>query len=199
MDSLNNLTDEVLVNLYAKGNNNAFDILLMRYKRKVFSYILLTVKDRDVADDIFQDTFIKVISKIRHNNYEEKGKFSAWILRIAHNLVIDYFRRLAASKTISGESSNEEEPNLFDSVPVYDTNIEEVLIDQQIKADVVRLVDSLPSAQREVLRMRFYQGLSFQEIAESSGVSINTALGRMRYALINLRRLVVEKNISLVS
>ena len=197
MDALNQLTDEALVQMYANGNDSAFDVLLCRYKRKVFSYINMVVKDKDVASDLFQETFIKVVSTIRQNRYKENGKFVAWLMRIAHNLVIDHFRRDSAENLVSGEADGEGEPSIFDTIQIYDKNVEDEMIEKQVYADLVKLVDSLPEAQREVLKMRFYQDLSFKEIAEATGVSINTALGRMRYALINLRTLANENHIFL--
>jgi RNA polymerase sigma factor (sigma-70 family) len=197
MDALNQLTDEALVQMYANGDDSAFDVLLCRYKRKVFSYINMVVKDKDVASDLFQETFIKVVSTIRQNRYKENGKFVAWLMRIAHNLVIDHFRRNSAENLVSGEADGEGEPSIFDTIQIYDKNVEDEMIEKQVYADLVKLVDSLPEAQREVLKMRFYQDLSFKEIAEATGVSINTALGRMRYALINLRTLANENHIFL--
>ena len=197
MDALNQLTDEALVQMYANGDESAFDVLLCRYKRKVFSYINMVVKDKDVASDLFQETFIKVVSTIRQNRYKENGKFVAWLMRIAHNLVIDHFRRDSAENLVSGEADGEGEPSIFDTIQIYDKNVEDEMIEKQVYADLVKLVDSLPEAQREVLKMRFYQDLSFKEIAEATGVSINTALGRMRYALINLRTLANENHIFL--
>ncbi|MBP7780561.1 MAG: sigma-70 family RNA polymerase sigma factor [Paludibacteraceae bacterium] len=197
MDALNQLTDEALVQMYANGDDSAFDVLLCRYKRKVFSYINMVVKDKDVASDLFQETFIKVVSTIRQNRYKENGKFVAWLMRIAHNLVIDHFRRDSAENLVSGEADGEGEPSIFDTIQIYDKNVEDEMIEKQVYADLVKLVDSLPEAQREVLKMRFYQDLSFKEIAEATGVSINTALGRMRYALINLRTLANENHIFL--
>ena len=197
MDALNQLTDEALVQMYANGDDSAFDVLLCRYKRKVFSYINMVVKDKDVASDLFQETFIKVVSTIRQNRYKENGKFVAWLMCIAHNLVIDHFRRNSAENLVSGEADGEGEPSIFDTIQIYDKNVEDEMIEKQVYADLVKLVDSLPEAQREVLKMRFYQDLSFKEIAEATGVSINTALGRMRYALINLRTLANENHIFL--
>lgn len=197
MDTLNQLSDEQLVSRYAMGQNEAFDVLLNRYKRKVFSYILLSVKDYDVANDVFQDTFIKVISTIKSSNYQEKGKFSGWVLRIAHNLVIDYYRRQASVNVVSGDSSDDDEPGLFDSLQIVDKSFEDDMLEGQLYTDLTSLVALLPENQKEVVSMRFFQDMSFKEIADATGVSINTALGRMRYAMINLRKLAELHNVSL--
>lgn len=194
---LQECADEELVQLYADGNTAAFDILLLRYKRKVFSYIMLSVKDSDLANDIFQDTFIKAVTTIRNRKYAEMGKFSAWIMRIAHNLIIDHYRRNVADNMVSGEQEDDMGHTVFDSLPVYDRSMEDVMVENQVLEDVKQLVYMLPESQRSVLLMRFYQDLSFKEIADKQGVSINTALGRMRYAILNLRRMAEEKNITL--
>lgn len=196
MNALNECADEQLVQLYADGNAAAFDVLLSRYKRKVFSYIMLSVKDHDLANDIFQDTFIKAITTIRNRKYAEMGKFSAWIMRIAHNLVIDQYRRNNTENMVPGEVEDEFGHTVFDTLPVYDRNVEDVMLENQVLEDVKQLVELLPESQRTVLLMRFYQDLSFKEIAEKQGVSINTALGRMRYALMNLRRMAEEHNVT---
>lgn len=195
-NTFQNCTDEQLVQLYADGDTSAFDVLLLRYKRKVFTYIMLSVKDHDLANDIFQDTFIKAVTTIRNRKYAEQGKFSAWIMRIAHNLVIDYYRRNVADNLVAGEEPDEMGHTLFDSLPVYDLSQEDVMVENQMLEDVKQLVLLLPESQRSVLLMRFYQDLSFKEIADKQGVSINTALGRMRYAILNLRRLANERNIT---
>lgn len=199
MNALQECTDENLVQLYAEGNNTAFDVLLSRYKRKVFSYILLAVKDNDLANDLFQETFIKAITTIRKRGYAEMGKFSAWILRIAHNLVIDNFRRTTAENMVPGEVEDEMGHTVFDTLPVYDKNVEDTMVEEQLLKDVRGLVDLLPESQRSVLMMRFYEDLSFKEIADKQGVSINTALGRMRYAILNLRRLADEHDVTVES
>lgn len=196
-EKLGQLSDEQLVSRYADGCNEAFDIILCRYKRKVFSYIMLSVKDYDVANDIFQDVFIKAISTIRQGFYIEKGKFAAWLMRITHNLVIDHFRRQSAVELVSGDNADEDETPVFDTVQLYDDSVEDKMIEGQVYKDVQGLMKMLPESQREVLKMRFFQDLSFKEIADATGVSINTALGRMRYALLNLRRLADEHNISM--
>ena len=188
------LTDEQLVAAYANGDNKAFDTLLKRHQNRVFSYIYYIVKDKDIADDIFQETFVKAITTIRQNRYTENGKFSAWITRIAHNLVIDYFRQ---NKSEGNVSTDNEEIDILNRQELCDDSIEDDLIGRQVRADIRRLIHALPDAQRKVLMMRYYRDMSFKEIAEATGVSINTALGRMRYALLNMRRMAKEYNIAL--
>ena len=188
------LTDEQLVAAYANGDNKAFDTLLKRHQNRVFSYIYYIVKDKDIADDIFQETFVKAITTIRQNRYTENGKFSAWSTRIAHNLVIDYFRQ---NKSECNVSTDNEEIDILNRQELCDDSIEDVLIGRQVRADIRRLIHALPDAQRKVLMMRYYRDMSFKEIAEATGVSINTALGRMRYALLNMRRMAKEYNIAL--
>lgn len=194
MQNLEKLADDVLVAYYSEGNNNAFDVLLTRHQAKVYNYILQMVKDRNLADDIFQETFVKAITTIKQGRYAEAGKFSAWVSRIARNLIIDNFRQEKVEATVSTDDSNYDVLNRKD---LSEDTIEDMLIDSQIQADVRRLVKQLPDSQREVLIMRYYKGLSFKEIADVTGVSINTALGRMRYAILNLRRIAKENRIAL--
>ena len=194
MQQLKRLSDEELVKAYADGNNEAFDTLLNRHQQRVFNYILRIVKNRDLADDIFQETFVKVITTIRQGNYTESGKFASWITRIAHNLVIDFFRQ---DRTNAIVSTDDEQTNLLNRRELSEETIEDLLIDDQIACDVRRIMESLPENQRQVLEMRFYQNMSFKEIADSTNVSINTALGRVRYALINMRKIAAENNIAL--
>jgi RNA polymerase sigma factor, sigma-70 family len=194
MQNLEKLADDVLVAYYSEGNNNAFDVLLTRHQAKVYNYILQMVKDRNLADDIFQETFVKAITTIKQGRYAEAGKFSAWVCRIARNLIIDNFRQEKVEATVSTDDSNYDVLNRKD---LSEDTIEDMLIDSQIQADVRRLVKQLPDSQREVLIMRYYKGLSFKEIADVTGVSINTALGRMRYAILNLRRIAKENRIAL--
>ena len=194
MQKLNRLTDEMLVTAYAKGDNRAFDNLLRRHQSRVFTYILNIVKNRDIADDIFQETFVKAITTIKQGRYTDAGKFSAWITRIAHNLIIDHFRQEKSENTVSVD---QEETDMLNRRDLSDENIEDIMITGQINTDVCRIMDSLPELQREVLDMRFYRNMSVKEIAEATGVSINTALGRMRYAVRNMRRISAEKNIVL--
>ncbi|HEY5570325.1 MAG TPA: sigma-70 family RNA polymerase sigma factor [Bacteroidales bacterium] len=194
MEKLVGLTDEELVIKYAEGVNEAFDVLLNRYKSKLFSYIYFAVRDRDLADDIFQDTFVKAIMTIRQGRYTENGKFPAWITRIAHNLIIDYFRQEKSNNQISSEEAGFD---LLNNPKYSDDNIEDRLIHDQIITDIKKLVMYLPENQQEVVIMRYYKNLSFKEIADATGVSINTALGRMRYAILNLRRIADEKQMIL--
>ena len=194
MENLHKMTDDALVALYSKGNNQAFDILLERYKDKVYSYIYFSVRNDELAEDLFQETFVKAIVTIQQGRYTENGKFPAWITRIAHNLVIDFFRQERNENVVSND---ETEVDLFNNIKLSDDTIETQLVNDQVLNDVRRLVDFLPDNQREVVYMRFYQDLSFKEISEITGVSINTALGRMRYALLNLRRMAEEKDIEL--
>lgn len=188
------LTDEALVASYAEGSNEAFDILLNRYRSKVFSYIFHIVKNQDVADDIFQETFVKIIMTIKQGRYVETGKFSAWITRIARNLVIDYFRQEKSENLVSIDNDDVDILNRRD---LSDSTIEDNMVQTQICNDIRRLIHSLPDSQRNVIEMRFYQNMSFKEIADATNVSINTALGRMRYALIHIRKLAKENNIAL--
>lgn len=190
------LADEQLVAAYAKGDNQSFDILLRRHQVRVFNYVLSIVRDPDTANDIFQETFIKAITTIKQGRYMETGKFAAWITRIAHNLIIDYYRQ---ERSGNMTSFDDETANVLNRKEFSDENIEDILVDEQIRADVRRIVAILPDNQREVLEMRYYRDMSFKEIAEATQVSINTALGRMRYAILNLRRIVKENNISLTS
>lgn len=194
MESLHKFADETLVRLYAEGNNVAFDVLLDRYEQKIFSYIMFILHDADVSEDIFQETFMKAIITIQQGRYTENGKFQAWLTRIAHNLVIDYFRQNRNENCISSEDV---EYDVFNNVSLSEADIETEIIQDQVLNDVRLLVKNLPSVQKEVVYMRYYQNLSFKEIAEITGVSINTALGRMRYALLNLRRMAVKHKVSL--
>lgn len=188
------MTDAELVKAYAQGNNDAFDQLLKKYSDKVFAYIIRTVKNEDVANDIFQDTFVKAILSIKQGRYTENGKFPAWITRIAHNLIIDYYRQTKAENL---QSSSISEVDVLNRKELSEATIEEDIISRQLMEDVRSLIKYLPDPQREVLTMRFYRNMSFKEIAEETRVSINTALGRMRYAVLNLRRIAAEKEIAL--
>lgn len=194
MENLNLKNDDELVNLYSKGDSGAFDVLLYRYKDKLFSYICFIVRNRDLADDIFQETFVKAIVTLQKGGYSGSGKFGAWLTRIAHNLMIDYFRQTKNENLISNDES---ELDLFNDSSLSESNIEDEMICSQTLEDIRRLVNQLPENQREVVFMRYYQDLSFKEISDITGVSINTALGRMRYALINIRKMAEEKDIVL--
>ncbi len=188
------MADEELVVMYATGNNAAFDVLLNRYKSSVHAYIYYIVRDRDLTEDIFQETFVKVIMTIKQGRYTENGKFKAWITRIAHNLIIDHFRQERNENTISND---EVEVDLFNDMRLCEGTVEDHLVQAQVFSDVKKMVEYLPDNQREVLEMRYYQNMSFKEIADRTGVSINTALGRMRYAILNMRRMAEENRIEL--
>lgn len=189
-----NLCDNELLQSYLDGDFSSLEFLINRYKDKVFTYILITVKNHHLAEDIFQDTFIKVVRSLNRGKYTDNGKFVSWVMRIAHNLIIDHYRR---EKNMNTYSNDNYEVDLFNSPKFSDENIEDLIINEQILNDVRELLDELPEDQREVVKMRHYQGMSFKEIADQTGVSINTALGRMRYALINLRKLITEKGLEL--
>lgn len=183
------LSDQVLLNHYLSGDQSAISKLIERHSRRVRDYINMMVKDRDVAEDIFQETFIKAVRVIDDGRYTDNGKFLSWILRIAHNQVIDHFRAQRQNKTVTEAEAG------YDRFA--ERNVEDAMVSEQIERDVRALVELLPSEQREVVMMRYFAGLSFKDIAEQTDVSINTALGRMRYALINLRRMIKEKNMVL--
>ena len=189
------VSDKELIGRYLKGDHNSLEELIHRHQNRVYAYILMIVKDKDLADDLFQDTFIKVINTIRAGSYNEEGKFLQWVMRIAHNLIIDHFRKSNRMPVI--DNSKNEDFNIFDTLNITDQSIEERIITEQIHKDVRKLIELLPPEQKEVLYMRHYTEMSFKDIAEVTDVSINTALGRMRYALINLRKLIAEKNIVL--
>jgi RNA polymerase sigma factor (sigma-70 family) len=188
------LSDNELVQEYLNGDFTSLEILISRYKNKVFTYILVNVKNHHLAEDIFQDTFIKVVRSLNTGSYTDNGKFISWVMRIAHNLIIDHYRR---EKNMSMVSRDNSTVDLFNSPKFSDQNIEEMMINEQILNDVRDLIEELPDDQKQVVLMRHYLGLSFKEIADQTGVSINTALGRMRYALINLRKIVEERKIVL--
>ena len=187
MNTLESMTDEELALAYIDGNNRAFDELLSRSQDKVFTYIMYVVKDEDLANDLFQETFLKVITKMQNGRYADSGKFIWWVTRIAHNVIIDHYRSLKSSKII--ETGKDNDLSNLNSASVLDGSRESELTNEQVLRDVKRLVEALPETQREVVFMRFFQELSFKEIAQQTNVSINTSLGRMRYALMNLRKL----------
>jgi RNA polymerase sigma-70 factor (ECF subfamily) len=195
MEKLASMTDEELALLYIGGNNRAFDELLSRNQSKLFSYIMFVVRDQELANDIFQDTFVKVITKLQEGKYTDSGKFSYWVTRIAHNVIMDWYRQQKNAHIVEPTEGNDL-ANLK-GVSVVDMNRETEIINAQVLDDVKRMMDMLPAPQREVVYMRFYQELSFKEIAEATGVSINTSLGRMRYAILNLRRMAKEHSIML--
>jgi RNA polymerase sigma-70 factor (ECF subfamily) len=189
------ISDQELIGKYLAGHESALEKLIHRHKNRIFAYILMVVKDKDLAEDLFQDTFIKVINTIRSGVYKEEGKFIQWVMRIAHNLIIDYFRKAKRIPIVE----NNDEYDIFDKIRIPVESVEELLITEQIHKDVKKLIEYLPKEQKEVLIMRHYSDMSFKDIAETTNVSINTALGRMRYALINLRKLVKEKEVILSS
>jgi len=194
--SYNDYSDQELILGFEKGESRYFEILVNRYKTKVFTYLVITVKDRAVAEDLFQETFIKVLKSIRNGKYSHDGKFISWVMRIAHNLAIDYFRKSKQLKTVSN-IQQDGELDLFNNSDFSEITIEDQIIDNQIKNTVKSLIDLLPADQKEIIIMRHYKNMSFKEIAEQTGVSINTALGRMRYAVLNLRKIVKENGIVL--
>lgn len=196
MDTLQ-LTDQQLIKSYLEGSERSFEILLNRNKDRVFGYIMSKVRDSALANDIFQDVFIKVIKTLKNGRYNEEGKFLPYVLTISHNLVIDHFRRIKKMPTISETSSKSEDFDIFSVLKRTDDTIEDTLIKEQIESDVVNLVQYLPNDQREVLEKRIFKGMSFKDIALLDDISINTALGRMRYALINLRKLVEKHDVSI--
>jgi RNA polymerase sigma-70 factor (ECF subfamily) len=195
MSTWKEMSDEQLALLYADGNNKAFDILLSRVQDKLFSYIFCMVKNEELANDLFQETFIKAIMKIRDGKYKDNGKFLFWITRIAHNVIIDQFRDLKNSHIVDAPKEND--LGNLRSDAVLESDHEKTLVNEQVMKDVRQLMEALPDVQREVVYMRYFQEMSFKDIAKTTGVSINTSLGRMRYALINLRRLSKEHNVEL--
>ncbi len=194
MKIYNDKSDEQLISLYVDGKNEAFDELLERHKDRVYMYIYHAVRNDELADDIFQDTFVKAITTIKQGRYVENGHFPAWITRIAHNLIIDYYRQTRAENL---QSTDDEDINILNRKELSDCTVEDTMVTSQIHNDVRRLIRALPDSQREVLVMRYYKNMSFKEIADATGVSINTALGRMRYAILNMRRMAEEHNIIL--
>lgn len=190
------VSERELITQYLNGNNSSLQPLIERHKSRLFAYIFMLVKDKQLADDIFQDTYVKVINTLKSGKYNDEGKFIQWVMRIAHNLVIDHFRK---SKKQNFVESYNPEYSIFDTIKLTDPSIEERLVTEQIHSDVKALLNYLPDEQREVLFLRCYAGLSFKDISEQTEVSINTALGRMRYALINLRKLIEEKQMVLNS
>ena len=187
------LSDQQLIGQYIKGHEGSLEVLINRHKSKIFTHIVLIVRDRALAEDIFQDTFIKVIKTLRAGKYREEGKFLPWVMRIAHNLAVDYFRKSNRMPTTSGG----DDFDIFDVISDTQANIEDVVVEDEIHSDLRALVEELPEKQKEVLIMRHYCDMSFKDIAEETNVSINTALGRMRYALMNLRALIEERDVTL--
>lgn len=184
------LDDRDLITEYLKGNEKAFEVLLIRHKDKIFRFIHMKLRDRVLAEDVFQETFVKIINTLKLGSYNEEGKFLPWAMRIAHNLVIDHFRKASKVRMISESSSSREDFNIFDVLSLTDKNIEQKITYDELEKQMVDLIEFLPATQKEILKMRIFQDMSFKDIAESEDISINTALGRMRYALINLRKLI---------
>ena len=194
MENLNLMTDEELAMMYVDGDNKAFDLLLSRNQEKLFTYILFVVRDREMANDMFQETFFKVVSRLQQGKYIANGKFSAWLMRIAHNVIMDWYRQQRAQNIVDAPKENDLS-NVGSTL--LESSREGELVNNQVMEDVRRMMSHLPASQREVVFMRFYQQMSFKEIAEATGVSINTALGRMRYAILNLRRMTREHQLTL--
>lgn len=194
MENLNLMTDEELAIMYVDGDNKAFDLLLSRNQEKLFTYILFVVRDREMANDMFQETFFKVVSRLQQGKYIANGKFSAWLMRIAHNVIMDWYRQQRAQNIVDAPKENDLS-NVGSTL--LESSREGELVNNQVMEDVRRMMSHLPASQREVVFMRFYQQMSFKEIAEATGVSINTALGRMRYATLNLRRMTREHQLTL--
>ena len=192
---MNEMTDEQLALSYIDGNNRAFDLLLSRTQSKLFTYIMFVVRDQDVANDIFQETFVKVIVKLKQGKYTNSGKFSAWLVRIAHNVIMDWYREQKSEKIV--EPTEDNDLSNLGGTELLDLNVENHFVNEQVLADVKKMMNMLPPSQREVVFMRFYQEMSFKEIAEATNVSINTALGRMRYAILNLRRMAKQHSMVL--
>lgn len=186
------LEDQDLVSLYIGGNENAFETLLMRHKNRIYNYIHMKIRDTALSQDIFQDTFVKIVQTLKKGNYNEEGKFLPWAMRIAHNLMIDHFRRANKVKMISETSSKSEDYSIFSVLELTEENIQDTITREELEHQMVSLVDHLPETQRQIINMRIFQEMSFKDIAEKEDISINTALGRMRYALINIRKLIDE-------
>ena len=195
MKNLEEMTDEELAVSYINGDNRAFDMLLSNNQRKVFTYILFVVRNRDVANDVFQDTFVKVITQLQQKRYVPNGKFSAWVMRIAHNEIMDWYRNQRSGRIV--ETPEDNDLSNIGGMDVTLNSIESQYVNSQVLTDVRRMMNQLPASQREVVFMRFYQGMTFKEIASTTGVSINTSLGRMRYAILNLRRMAKENGVQL--
>lgn len=186
------LSDSTLINQFTSGNSQSFSILVDRYQKRVYGFIFSKVKDAELADDVFQDTFVKVIKNLRLGKYKDEGRFLSWVMRIAHNIIMDHFRKI---NRLPKHESKHEDLDVLDRLVEQSNSIEDLIIETQIHGDLSILIDELPQTQKEVLRMRLFQEMSFKDIGEQTGVSINTALGRMRYAILNLRKLIEERNL----
>lgn len=187
---MDNVDDRVLISTYLSGDEKAFEVLLLRHKDRIFRSIYMKVRDKALANDLFQDTFIKIVNTLKAGSYNEEGKFLPWALRIAHNLVIDFFRKNNKVRLISESSSSRDDYNIFHTIKGEDENVEEEITRVEVESQVVNLVEHLPTSQKDILKMRIFKEMSFKDIADVENISINTALGRMRYALINLRKLI---------
>lgn len=188
--TMKRMDDRELITLYIDGNEKAFEVLLMRHKDKIYRFIYLKVRDQGLAEDIFQEAFVKIINTLKIGSYNEEGKFLPWAMRIAHNLVIDHFRKSSKVRMVSESSSMKDDFNIFSTLSLEDKNVQEQISYDELEKQMVDLIEYLPLAQKEILKMRIFQDMSFKDIAELEDISINTALGRMRYALINLRKLI---------
>ncbi len=184
------MDDRELITSYIDGNEKAFEVLLMRHKDKIYRFVYLKLRDADLAQDVFQETFVKIINTLKAGSYNEEGKFLPWAMRIAHNLVIDHFRKSNKVRMISESSSTKDDFNIFSTLSLEDKNIQESMSYDELEKQMVDLIDHLPASQRDILKMRIFRDMSFKDIAEAEDISINTALGRMRYALINMRKLI---------
>nr|WP_090245348.1 sigma-70 family RNA polymerase sigma factor [Lishizhenia tianjinensis] len=193
--AMQELTDQQLVALYLKGKEQAFETLLMRHKDKIYGFVYMKIRDHALSQDIFQDTFVKIVNTLRRGAYNEEGKFLPWAMRIAHNLVIDHFRKANKTRMISESSSKSDEFNIFSVLSLTDKNVEEGLMKDELEQQMVGLIDHLPETQREIVEMRIFKDMSFKDIALEKDISINTALGRMRYAIINLRKMIEKHNL----
>lgn len=192
-----NIDDRDLVTAYINGDEKAFEALLIRHKDRIYRFINMKVRDGALAQDIFQDAFIKIVNTLKAGNYNEEGKFLPWAMRIAHNLVIDYFRKNNKVKLISESSSQRDDFNIFHTIKMEDENVEEEMTRVELESQMVDLVEFLPQSQSDILKMRIFKEMSFKDIAELEDISINTALGRMRYALINLRKMIEENDLAI--
>lgn len=188
--TMKRMDDRELITAYIDGNEKAFEVLLMRHKDKIYRFIYLKIRNQELAEDIFQEAFVKIINTLKLGAYNEEGKFLPWAMRIAHNLVIDHFRKSSKVRMISESSSSKDDYNIFSTLSLEDKNIQESMCYEELENQMVELIEHLPVSQREILKMRIFKDMSFKDIADSEEISINTALGRMRYALINLRKLI---------
>jgi len=197
--SMNSLEDHELIKKYIAGNEKAFEVLLLRHKDRIFRFIQIKVRDGELAADIFQEAFIKIVNTLKAGSYNEEGKFLPWALRICHNLVIDHFRKNGKYRMISESSSLKEDYNIFHTIKLEEENVQDIMTREEIEGQLVDLIEYLPDNQKDILKMRIYKEMSFKDIAKKEEISINTALGRMRYALMNLRKLIDKHEIILHS